>query len=157
MNKIPENIDNMSPRVAFDSGSKGKQTYPENIDNMSSRVAYHAGSLKSGTIKKSLSFVSKFLPLLGVAGGAGGAAGAGAAGAGAAGATAGQAAGAALNVASNLAESKTGKRDKALLHTSIAPAMRHAKRIAAHDRMLENFNPRRFDKPATVAKVGKGK
>ena len=107
--------------------------------------------LKPGTIKKSLTFVSKFLPLLGVAGAGG--AGAGAAGAGAAGATAGQAAGAALNVASNLAESKAGRKNKALLHTSIAPAMRHAKRQAAHDRMLENFNPRRFDKPATVKKA----
>jgi len=81
--------------------------------------------LKSGTIKKSMSYVSKFLPLLGVAGGAGGAAGAGAAGAGVAGATAGQAAGAALNVASNLAESK--RNAKAI--SRIGAAMRHAKKI----------------------------
>ena len=112
-------------------------------------------SVEPGTIKKSMSFVKKFLPLLGAAGAGGGAAAGGAAGAGAAGATAGQAAGAALNVASNLAESKPGRKNKALLHTSIAPAMRHAKKIAAHDRMLENFNPRRFDKPATVKKADK--
>lgn len=84
--------------------------------------------LKPGTIKKSVVYVSKFLPLLGVAGGAGGAAGAGAAGAGAAGMTAGQAAGAALNVASNLAESKS-KKGK-LLHGKIASAVRHANRAA---------------------------
>jgi len=92
--------------------------------------------LKSGTIKKSMSYVSKFLPLLGVAGGAGGAAGAGAAGAGAAGAgaagagaagaTAGQAAGAALNVASNLSEAK--RNAKAI--SRIGAAMKHAKKIA---------------------------
>ena len=122
MSKIPENIDNMSPRVAFDSGSKGKQTYPENIDNMSSRVAYQAGSLKPGTIKKSLLFVTKFLPLLGAAGAGGGAAAGGAA----AGATAGQAAGAALNVASNLSESK--RNAKAI--SRIGAAMRHARKIA---------------------------